>query len=391
MPTPRLTSLIHVPTWLAYFCLLAIAPAAVPRVHAQDLTPHCGGHNEPACREHDRAQFWSYYGCPPDTFRDPRNGGECWSCPSGYSRTVRQVTSPKACAVRTRGPFRAATYRGKPRECPTGTFRDIGRNECWSCDEGYRRTVAPVTSEQACLIEPGHVCDPDTRLKVTEDKCYSPAPEGMAEAAARAKSEHASEIARAEQLADELGSDAAFRRALREDDQDAVLARLHGSPNYQALVSSSRPGSAKEPVLALGLGADASLFVGGNAEVGMVIGASSECSSPVRGYITGGYSAGLSAGADGSFAVSILSVGTIENVAGDSQGFAVGLASVPGVGAAVTIWFSYGYDTSGKRPIGAPILGEYIGFTLAIQVGESVEVGEYNRIRTRLFRPKRCD
>lgn len=35
--------------------------------------------------------------CPKsDQFHDPRNGGECWSCPSGYNRTVFPVTANNA-------------------------------------------------------------------------------------------------------------------------------------------------------------------------------------------------------------------------------------------------------------------------------------------------------
>ncbi|MGA0395077.1 MAG: hypothetical protein ACO3MW_13575 [Rhodospirillales bacterium] len=44
-----------------------------------------------------KAKYHSKVGCPKGTFHDPRNGGECWSCPRGYGRTAHAVTANKAC------------------------------------------------------------------------------------------------------------------------------------------------------------------------------------------------------------------------------------------------------------------------------------------------------
>ncbi len=36
--------------------------------------------------------------CPKGQFLDPRNGGECWSCPANFKRTTTEpVTSKRAC------------------------------------------------------------------------------------------------------------------------------------------------------------------------------------------------------------------------------------------------------------------------------------------------------
>lgn len=88
--------------------------------------------------------------CPSGSFHDPRNGGECWSCPSGYSRTWDPVTSATACHQYVLGPTARANFVTKF-GCPSGTFWDpLNGGTCWSCPSEYRRTLHPVTSAQAC-------------------------------------------------------------------------------------------------------------------------------------------------------------------------------------------------------------------------------------------------
>ena len=72
---------------------------------------------------------------------DPRNGGECWSCPSGFGRTVFAVTAANACEKG--GPFGQhvkAAYKGKP-GCPAGAFRNGVLDQCYSCPEGFKRSA----------------------------------------------------------------------------------------------------------------------------------------------------------------------------------------------------------------------------------------------------------
>lgn len=149
-------------------------------------------------------------GCPTGTFFDPRNGGECWSCPKGQLRTIFPVDDKrKACFVPpglvakkakkkkkgggllgldcakgqfinladktcyqcdsgySHNPVLPATVNGvcfkKVKEkygpakkendflCPRGQFLDLGLGTCWSCPEDYGRTVENVQSAQACL------------------------------------------------------------------------------------------------------------------------------------------------------------------------------------------------------------------------------------------------
>lgn len=88
-------------------------------------------------------------GCTGRAFFDPRKGGECWSCPKGYSRTAEPVTSKKACAQDQPEAFRAAQPEGHL-GCRAGEFLDP-RGECWSCPKGHPfRTINPVNTPKAC-------------------------------------------------------------------------------------------------------------------------------------------------------------------------------------------------------------------------------------------------
>jgi F5/8 type C domain-containing protein len=84
--------------------------------------------------------------CDGGQFWDPN--GYCYSCPSGYNRTAYSVTSDKACSQRVHASYTAATKVGEY-GCDEG-FLDIGTNKCWTCPDGYRRTVYSVKSEKAC-------------------------------------------------------------------------------------------------------------------------------------------------------------------------------------------------------------------------------------------------
>jgi hypothetical protein len=98
------------------------------------------------------ATFVSSTGCQSGTFYDPRNGGECWSCPGGYGRSAEAVTSDRACqVVIIVGPFSRATFHKKVGSCASGTFWDPRNGgECWSCPSGFDRTASSVTAGDAC-------------------------------------------------------------------------------------------------------------------------------------------------------------------------------------------------------------------------------------------------
>ena len=91
-------------------------------------------------------------GCNAGFFSDPRNGGECWSCPAGFNRTLDPVTAPRACSQGIFGPFSTATFGGKVvQACTAPAFGDpIYGGTCWTCPATYRRTANSVISDGAC-------------------------------------------------------------------------------------------------------------------------------------------------------------------------------------------------------------------------------------------------
>jgi len=93
--------------------------------------------------------------CTGRAFFDPRGGGECWACPKGYTRTAEPVTSKKACAKDSDEKLKPAAKEG-PFGCASGQFLDPRNGgECWSCPASHpHRTINVVTGDKACTDDP---------------------------------------------------------------------------------------------------------------------------------------------------------------------------------------------------------------------------------------------
>ncbi len=125
--------------------------------------------------------------CKPGEFQDPRNGGECWSCPAATTRSVYPVNEGRACAVwggyvyakatetasgvlgcgtglgsDTADTFfdaitskdlnvQAAIRKQNRGTLPPGTGQSVG-GTCWKCPAGYKRMdgSSAVYGGQAC-------------------------------------------------------------------------------------------------------------------------------------------------------------------------------------------------------------------------------------------------
>jgi len=115
--------------------------------------------------------------CRPGEIRDLKvsgtqsmaAGGGCWTCPSTYARTVFPIDGRQACERGGGLTFKEATSKGAL-TCPadqifdlTGlTSADISKmrltgvqpvksGTCWSCPPGYKRTMASVKGDKACV------------------------------------------------------------------------------------------------------------------------------------------------------------------------------------------------------------------------------------------------
>jgi hypothetical protein len=121
------------------------APICGAIVNGKEL-PACGG-------------TWAKYegaavaDCRPGAFFDVGKW-ECWRCPPGYYRTAVAVTEPRACARKNpeaRGAFGPASFRGT--RCPAGSFFDRARGgECWKCPTGFSRSAALIDASNACFV-----------------------------------------------------------------------------------------------------------------------------------------------------------------------------------------------------------------------------------------------
>jgi len=89
--------------------------------------------------------------CPKGSFFDI-GLWQCWSCPQGYKRTLTAVDTDQACSrpnKKIKGQFKKATFMGHV--CPKGTFHDgIRDGECRKCPRGYKRSVFHVDTNIAC-------------------------------------------------------------------------------------------------------------------------------------------------------------------------------------------------------------------------------------------------
>lgn len=96
--------------------------------------------------EHDKGTGWFGTDCPGGQFWDIVDG-KCHGCPSGYSMQVLEhVHSDRKCAKGIPGAWFSATKIGPP--CGSGNLWDPRNGgECWSCPNGFNRTIAPVTDK----------------------------------------------------------------------------------------------------------------------------------------------------------------------------------------------------------------------------------------------------
>ena len=87
-------------------------------------------------------------GCGPGQFYDIFTAA-CWSCPAGYNRTIFAVNGSTACEKPAQTLNSVATRQGQA-GCGPGQFFDLITGACWSCPSGYNRTIFAVNGSAAC-------------------------------------------------------------------------------------------------------------------------------------------------------------------------------------------------------------------------------------------------
>jgi hypothetical protein len=91
--------------------------------------------------------------CASGTFFDLYQGGGCYSCPSGYERSIAHISESWACLTPLESFKRATRHNnGLAWDCGSGTFWDAwDGGACWSCPSGYRRTAYHIADYNACV------------------------------------------------------------------------------------------------------------------------------------------------------------------------------------------------------------------------------------------------
>ncbi len=96
-------------------------------------------------------------GCPgKQSYFSTLRGGSCWTCPDGYKRTARAMSSPHACKKRKSltGPWLPARHIGSAWGCPKGQFHigPVGGGHCYTCPAGYKRVHVAGADSRMCVL-----------------------------------------------------------------------------------------------------------------------------------------------------------------------------------------------------------------------------------------------
>jgi len=352
---------------LACFGTPQVADAAY-----KDLTPKCGGLDQVAC-EYARAKKTGAvenFACSgKDVHFSPRHGGECWSCPKGYKRTVNSITGKKACAKEYfKGPWKPATFVGTFWGC--NAYETQRGKSCYKCPKGYKISLRDADGPKACKVKDEYQCD--FGLRVDDNKCR--APDDIFTQARKRKAANSRLISKATALVAELNNGSARSQRIR----DAIKARkwsaagkeLQTMQSYNDLVSAGA--SAEAACITIGFTADAQAIAGVNSEMGVAIDLNGR---PLKGYSTTGWSVGAALGGEAGITVGIWGDDN-DKIGGKSQGVVMGLSVPAGGGAGM--WFSYPPGKSWG-------VHRYLGLTVGVSGGFSAEAIEYNRVETTIL------
>jgi hypothetical protein len=153
-----------------------------------------------------------------------------------------------------------------------------------------------------------------------------------------------------------------FRTSLAAGQFDVAAAAAADVEGYGALAEEARSGGFK--TITIGIIADVQIIIGGNTESGIGI---SLTGRPLITCATDGFTVGIAAGADVGVNVGLYYTDN-DDIAGPAHGIV--FAANVGVGLNAGAWWSYD--------------GAFVGFSFAVSGGMGAEIGECNRIFTRL-------
>jgi hypothetical protein len=197
---------------MRFFFVVVILFSAVVTCTVEAAPPACGQEGQPPCGWAEATLLRQQSGlCATGEIFDLIDGGTCWKCPDGYGRTIFPVNGDSACEKVSTTRFSRAQERDKGTgwfgtDCPSGQFWDIVDGKCHSCPGGYSMQVLEhVHAETKCaqsvpasfskatkigLVCGGNIWDPQSG-----GQCWS-CPEGYTRTIAPVASKYACEYAR---------------------------------------------------------------------------------------------------------------------------------------------------------------------------------------------------
>ncbi|MGH1350994.1 MAG: hypothetical protein ACRBBN_09320 [Methyloligellaceae bacterium] len=338
----------------------------------------CGGVNQPACSWSKARYSGKAQRCGRGQFYDIKRR-ECWSCPGGYKRTIFPLKGKKACQRRGKivGHWSGAR-RHKSVGCRRPSFFDPrGGGQCWTCPSQYKRTIFPVHSKKACKAR--SACR--AGLKKKRGYCVRKATKaggknGLLNIAKRDKQKlkrltlalarALSPLGRADQIK-------LIAKLAKAKNPQALQRVLYRHPKINAALETLR--FAGYRTMTVGIASSISIGIGGALETGV----SMDTAKRNRPYIyqTRGYSGGLSLQVGNNIVISAYKasndrIGNRPRKYFDkwspSHGF---VSSVDGLiaGVGIALWYDYS-----NRPQ---------GFSVSYSLGSvGAQIWEYNRVET---------
>lgn len=319
--------------------------------------------------------------CKSGQFWDPN--GNCYSCPRGYSRTTSSVTGSKACSKKVKASHTKASKKGSS-TCPSNDFYDLtDGGSCWQCPNGYNRTVFPVKSNKACEANPHeaflnkHRLDSPTEILQYIEKQYGPIVEVILSQLSSLPEAAIDEFNRSRLNKDIDGMISAIQGkslAVQVGESSNKYAVENGNDEPYEIVNNGAIECEDNTIfrsLSIGVGMDASVFVAGALEGGVIFNLCGGGRSSAALYGSAAYGIGTSAGADANLLMGLWT-SNLDKVAGDAWGFTFAVAR--GAGASISFWWGYSDWVRDEAP--------FLGFTVGPQLGYGLEFAEYSRSTT---------
>jgi hypothetical protein len=302
-----------------------------------------------ACVGFTKATLRGKYGCKrkySGSFFDPRKGGECWKCPSGYKRTLTAVTHAKACAKDlVFGPWKKAAYKGKS-GCDKGFKDPIDGGTCWTCPSNSKRTVFSVKSNKACEVQKRAL----NRGKFLGFKTLTPSSKGKIKKASQNFSDSNSGV-----MVELNNLYKLLNGSLKNVFKNNALANAVENGNYNSIwtqidedvkpilkkirrLQKEQYESIKDfTVLSISASAEGSAFIGGSVEQGILLYFDNPDYVKVRGFTEYGATISTAVGIGVGVSVGIWRASETDCGAGFGVTVSVGVGKIAEVGGTIGI------------------------------------------------------